>query len=323
VVRPAVQEALPGSMIGLRLVVFTAWLHYAVGVSINNLVKVLSVFSNFKISPGGLTQSWLRLASILEPNYDELGRQAANSAVLHADETGWRLNGVTHWLWAFANKHLCYYVISPSRGSPVIEQVLGTLFKGILITDFWAAYNKVVALAKQKCFFHLFTELVKVDKKNNSLAWHLFRKNLSRLLKDAIRLSSKRGQLSSENYQRHKLRLYARLDDLASTKAVDDDVQRLRKRLERHRNEMLTFLEHENVSPYNNFAEQQMRPPVITRKISHQNRSEKAAKAQAILMSLFQTAKLREENPIESVLALAKKNIEQKNGDREIDKKAA
>lgn len=323
VVRPAVKDALPGSMIGLRLVVFTAWLHYVVGVSVNNLVNVLTVFSHFRISPGGLTQAWLRLAAILEPDYDTLGREAANSAVLHADETGWRLNGVTHWLWAFANKHLCYYLISPSRGSPVIEQVLGKLFQGILITDFWAAYNKVVALAKQKCFFHLFTELVKVDKKNNSLAWHLFRNRLSRLLKDALRLSGKRGELSEEKYQHSKQRLYTRLDDLAATKAIDDDVQRLRKRLERHRNEMLTFLEYENVSPYNNFAEQQMRPPVITRKISHQNRSNEAARAQAILMSLFQTAKLREENPVESVLALAQKAVELKNVNKGLYKKAA
>jgi transposase len=322
-VRPAVKEALPGAMIGLRLMVLSAWLHYAMGVSVNNLVKVLSVFLKFKISPGGLTQAWLNLAEILEPNYDSLGEEAANSAVLHADETGWRLNGVTHWLWAFDNNRLCYYVISPSRGSPVVEQVLGTFFQGVLITDFYAAYNKLVALAKQKCFFHLFTELIKVDKKNDSLAWYMFRKQLSRLLKDVIRLWNKRHELSAHVYQHRKELLYVRLDVLANSQAVDDDVQRLRKRLARHRDEILTFLDYESVSPYNNFAEQQMRPPVITRKISHQNRSERAAKAQAILMSLFQTAKLRKENPVESVLALAQQAVERKNADKEEHKKAA
>lgn len=286
-------------------------------------VKVLSVFLKFHISPGGLTQAWLRLADLLEPDYDTLGREAAGSAVLHADETGWRLNEITHWLWAFANKFLCYYVISPSRGSPVVEQVLGVLFQSILITDFWAAYNKVAALAKQKCFFHLFTELVKVDKRNNSLAWHLFRQRLSRFPKDSLRLSAKRSELPVQTYEHRKKLLYSRLDDLSSTEAVDDDVQRLRKRLERQRDEMLAFLEFDNVSPYNNFAEQQMRPPVIIRKISHQNRSEKAAKAQAILMSLFQTAKLRKENPVESVLAIAWRAVELKGSGVVVDKKAA
>ncbi|MCD6570547.1 MAG: transposase [Deltaproteobacteria bacterium] len=157
IVFPAVLDALPNSMIGLRLVVFTAWLHYLVGVSVSNLVKMLSVISTIKISAGGLTQAWKNLASTLEPLYNEIGCKAASSAVLNADETGWRLNGTTHWLWCFATKKLCCYVITKSRGSPVVKKVLHTIFKGILICDFWGAYNKVSALAKQRCFYHLCT----------------------------------------------------------------------------------------------------------------------------------------------------------------------
>ena len=78
--------------------------------------------------------------------------------------------------------------------------MLGILFKGILICDFWGAYNKIKALAKQRCFYHLFTELVKVDKHNGSLSWKIFRKKLSRLLKDAIRLSEKREQMEAIRY---------------------------------------------------------------------------------------------------------------------------
>lgn len=36
--------------------------------------------------------------------------------VLHADETGWRINGVTFWLWAFATRQYCYYLIDRRRG---------------------------------------------------------------------------------------------------------------------------------------------------------------------------------------------------------------
>jgi hypothetical protein len=61
IVSPAITEALPNAMIGLRLVVLTAWLHYCVGVSVNNLVKTIFVFSNLKITPGGLTQAWKNL----------------------------------------------------------------------------------------------------------------------------------------------------------------------------------------------------------------------------------------------------------------------
>lgn len=323
IVFPAVSDALPNSMIGLRLVVFTAWLHYLVGVSVNNLVKMLSVVSTIKISAGGLTQAWKNLASTLEPLYNEIGYKAASSAVLNADETGWRLNGTTHWLWCFATKKLCYYVITKSRGSPVVKKVLDTMFKGILICDFWGAYNKISALAKQRCFYHLFTELVKVDKHNSSPEWKSFRKKLSRLLKDAIRLSEKQCHLRAEDFIRLKSRLYKRLDQLLTIDHECKDVRRLIKRLKRHKNELFTFLEYQGVSPYNNHAEQQMRKAVLTRKVSQQNRSEQGLKTQAILMTLFRTAELQGQNPVETVLNATKSTIENKNASTNYFKKAA
>lgn len=62
VVFPPVTDAFPNSMIGLRLVVLTAWLHYLVGVSCQNIVRVLSVVCRFNVSAGGLTMAWKRLA---------------------------------------------------------------------------------------------------------------------------------------------------------------------------------------------------------------------------------------------------------------------
>ena len=323
IVFPKVSDALPNSMIGLRLVVFTAWLHYLVGVSVSNLVKMLSVVSTIKISAGGLTQAWKNLAFTMEPLYSAIGCKAANSAVLNADETGWRLNGTTHWLWCFATKKLCYYVITKSRGSPVVEEVLGTIFKGILICDFWGAYNRISALAKQRCFYHLFTELVKVDKHNSSSEWRAFRKKLSRLLKDAIRLLDKQSQLRPEDFIRKKVRFYKRLDRLLTTDHECKDVKRLIKRLKRHKNELFTFLEYKGVSPYNNHAEQQMRKAVLVRKVSQQNRSEQGVKTQAIFMTLFRTAELQDQNPVETVLSAVKSTIESKNASIGFFKNAA
>ena len=59
-------------MIGLRLVVFTGWLHYLVGVSVNNIVRILSVVCRFKVSAGGLTQAWKNLSILLEPLYRDI-----------------------------------------------------------------------------------------------------------------------------------------------------------------------------------------------------------------------------------------------------------
>ena len=125
-------------------------------MSVGNCVKNAAVALGFGVSAGGLTLAWKRLAGLLEGASEEIGQAIRESAVLHADETGWRINGVTFWLWAFATKRYCYYLIDKHRGAGVVRQVLGTLFPGVLITDFLGAYNAIEALAKQRCYFHLF-----------------------------------------------------------------------------------------------------------------------------------------------------------------------
>jgi transposase len=309
IVTPKVTEALPRSRLGLRFVVYTAWLHYLVGVSVGNCVKTAMVALGFRVSAGGLTQAWRNLATLLEHQYEAIGEKIRHSAVLHADETGWRINGVTHWLWAFATRQYCYYLIDRRRGAAVVKQVLGTLFPGILITDFWGAYNAIETLAKQRCYFHLFTELAKVDKRNCAATWKHFRKRLSRLLKDAVRLGEQRDIHSPPSYARRRAKLQLRLDQFIAGTFEDADARRLIKRLRRHREEMFTFLDHKEVSPYNNHAEQQMGVAVHTRKVSQQNRSSRGAKTHAILMTLFRSAQLQGLNPVDHVLQMARTSI--------------
>jgi transposase len=305
-VYPKVTDALPNAMLGINLLVMTAWLHYWVGMSVRNVARLLAVFCAFDVTPGGLTQAWKSLSVILKPLYDDIGKKIQKSAVLHADETGWRISGITHWLWCFATDRFCYFVIDKSRGSPVIKKVIGKFFEGILICDFWGAYNKIATLATQRCFYHLFTELAKVDKANKSADWKCFRKKLGRLLMDAVRLSALKPKLAQPVFDRRKMRLYLRLEQLIASPREDKDVNRLIKRLIRHKNEFFKFLEYNDVSPYNNHAEQQVRKPVLTRKISQQNRSKRGAEAHAIFMTLFRSAELQGLNPFDTVLHYAK-----------------
>jgi hypothetical protein len=66
-----------------------------------------------------------------------------------------------------------------------------------------------------------------------------------------------------------------------------------------------------------------MRKPVLTRRVSQQNRSDEGAQTQAILMSLFRTAELQAQNPIETILTMAKMTIEKKDPIPALFKQAA
>src|ERR1019366_9495211 len=80
IVTAPVAAALPHSTLGIRFVVYTAWLHYFVGVSVGNCVKIAHRSLGFSVSPGGLTLAWQNLAARLEGNYDGILHKIRNSA---------------------------------------------------------------------------------------------------------------------------------------------------------------------------------------------------------------------------------------------------
>ena len=142
-VEPVVTDALPGATLGHRTLVLSAWLHYGLGNTLSQIVAIFNHHLTLKVTPGGLIQMWYRLQAILFAWYLEIQAQAWDSAVLHADETGWRVNGKTHWLWCFTTTDLTDFMIDRSRGSPALRQFFKDEFAGTLVTDFWGAYNAV------------------------------------------------------------------------------------------------------------------------------------------------------------------------------------
>ncbi|MFH1499643.1 MAG: transposase, partial [Verrucomicrobiota bacterium] len=108
-VEPVVADAMPKAALGHRVVALTSWFHYGLGLTIDQVVDILGYHLQTKLTSGGPVDAWRRLAEVLEAWYQQIGRQAKASAHLHADETGWRVNGQTHWLWCFTNDRNCYY----------------------------------------------------------------------------------------------------------------------------------------------------------------------------------------------------------------------
>jgi hypothetical protein len=299
-VEPVVPDALPKCTIGHHLISLTAWFHYGLGITINSVVSILACHLQTKLTPGGLLAAWMRVAVLLEPWYDQIGEQAKKAAVLHADETGWRIEGQTCWLWCFATARTCYYMIDASRGSPALQSFFTEAFDGTLVTDFWAAYESVCAADRQYCLVHLLREIERVDLRNHTSAWQAFAKKLRRLLHDALRLRA-RSDFTPKRYADRIARLEKRLSALADGQYTDADATRLARRLARHRDHLFTFLRKPDVPADNNHAERQIRPAVIIRKNSQSNRSDDGAATQAILMSIYRTLRLRDLNPTQTI----------------------
>jgi len=301
-VEPVVPDAMPNATLGHHVIALSSWFHYGLGVTIGQSRDILASHLHTTITAGGLLDGWRRLAETLFPWYEQVGRDARAGAVLHADETGWRVDGQTWWLWCFCTTDTCCYLIDPSRGSAALQRFFVEAFAGVLVSDFWAAYDAVCAGDNQRCLPHLLRELVKVDEHDDGREWRAFSKQLKRLVRDGIRLR-KRPDFSKERYASRIRLIHRRLCTLADAAYHDADAARLGGRISKYRDQLFTFLDTAGVPPDNNHGERQIRPAVIIRKNSLCNRSEQGAATQGVLMSIYRTLKLRGQDPTRTIAA--------------------
>lgn len=89
------------------------------------------------------------------------------------------------------------------------------------------------------------------------------------------------------------------MSDLWGGDYADKDCNRLARRFEKYRDELLVFLERENVDATNNHGERAIRPAVVMRESYGGNRSERGAETQAELMSIFRTLEMRGVDPLD------------------------
>ena len=313
-VEPKLPDVLPNCTLGNRTLVLSALLHFLQGLTISQVVDTFNFHLRMKVTPGGLVQMWHRLADLLFLWYEQIQRESLQSATLHADETGWRVGGTTHWLWCFANSESVFYLIDRSRGSPALLKFFTTAFEGTLITDFWSPYDAVVCADKQKCWPHLLRDVAKVDERtvkarsdagptDEGREWKSFSRRLVSVYRAAKKLHPQRGTLNEDEYDMAAIGLEGRLAKLARESWKHPDAKRLSKRLAKYGDELLTFLWHDDVPSDNNAGERAIRPAVMIRKNSYCNHSDRGALTQSVLMSIFRTLRLRNHQPLDTILS--------------------
>jgi hypothetical protein len=288
--------------LGPRLLGSAADLKHRLGVSYRKAASLILTLSGLVVSASALTRSGHRLRRHAQATYDHLVEAARSSTVQHVDETGWKIGGRSAWLWVFADADVTLYRIRPSRAHDVVVEVLGKDFGGVLVSDCFLAYDPL-NFAKQKCLAHLLRTCSEIERAKTRGAVR-FSRRVAALLRRAMALKRRRGALSPHGYAVARGRLHAELDRLLAGDFTDGDNARLAKRLRKHRDHLLRFLDHEGLDATNNLAERELRPAVIARKLSAGNRTEAGAETHAVLASILRTCHRRGRNVLEAVVAL-------------------
>lgn len=292
VTAPHAEDEIPNSYLGPNVLIQTVILKYHHGLPFHKIAELFQGLCGLKVSEGALAQALQRMSVWLKVEGEEILKAIRMSPYLHMDETGWKISGTKHWIWAAANKKLALYRVAASRGAKVARDMIGKDYAGVIVTDFYAAYNRLPG-RKQRCLVHLLRTMREYRARDSTVEFIKHEKTLKRIIWDAIHLGERRAEIKGEVYQRRVRRIKKRLLSWASGNYENANLIRLAKRFLKHWTQLLTFLEDPDVSYHNNLAERMIRPNVIIRNRSFQNRSDKGAEAHGTHMSLIQTLRLQ------------------------------
>jgi transposase len=303
------QQGATAHRVGPRVKALAHILHYVHGVPVRKTAEIVEQLTGVRLTQSAITQdAGKQTAGPVGERYSELREAVKEQAVIHTDDTGWRVGGASAFLMAFVNQSLSVYQVRAQHRNEEVRELIPVDFQGVMICDRGPSYDarELEDVAQQKCLSHLIRNAKAVEESKTGRA-RQFSQRLKELLQQALSLSAQKNELAEADYRRQAGELQDELTlHLRDRILSDKDNQRLLDGIgaQHDRARVLSFLTEEGVEPTNNRAERDLRPAVIARKVSHCSRNERGARAFEAFTSVLQT--IRKANPAGMVAALIK-----------------
>ena len=277
-----------------------AYFNKALGVSLGKISGVFDTLWDLPVTAGGVSHAIGSIGRRCKGDYQAIVRKVKAAGHVTCDETGWRIGGIGHWLHAAATPDACAYLIDKARGTNATDQLIGEGFAGTLVHDGYRSYDRYGRATHQQCLTHLIRrcgEMIESATPGSAV----FPATVKAILQKALLLRDERDarKRSLRSTRLWATKLTREIVERSKPRKANRNNERLAAFLYRHADELFTFLRHPNTDATNWRGEHAMRQAVVNRKVWGGNRTRAGADAQAILMSVMRTLKLRETNAIE------------------------
>ena len=283
----------PPVEIGPNLAVQLALLNQS-GMSFGKLSAFSKNTLGIPLTPSGALGLVRRVTDSLTGVYADIGEYLRGQGALNGDETGWKVLGRNCYIWCFCNERVAYFHPDYRRSSEVIEEILGEDFDGVVICDFYAAYNCIDKT--QRCLVHLLRDIKKEREILSSKLLERFDAAVRGLIDEGLKV---KAMPDGDIKEKAVGKLEKQLDGIIRMPVTKGRGQTLIKRMKKYREDLIRFVTHPGIEFHNNRAERQLRPMVITRKISFGSNTDRGALRHCILNTVVETCKLQKRDPVE------------------------
>jgi hypothetical protein len=214
------------------------------------------------------------------------------SAVKHADETGWRIDGRSGYSWLFCTGDISIFRFRRSRSARIPSEVFGEKpVPGVLVVDRYNGYNKMPC-SIQYCYAHLLRDVKDLEKDfPENAEIKSFVEALAAQLAKAISLRTL--EITDKQFKRQAAKIKAAIIKITNSQARHPAIQKIQDIFREKPERLYHWAADRNVPADNNRAERELRPLVIARKISFGSQSDAGAKTREILMTVLHTLKKR------------------------------
>jgi predicted RecB family nuclease len=207
--------------------------------------------------------------------------------LIHADETRANIKGHLAYVWVLTNLREVVYILAESREREIIQELLRG-FKGVLVSDFYAAYDGI-ACPQQKCLIHLMRDL------NEEILNNPFDEGMKAIavefagvLKPMVETIDRRG-LKRRFLRKHLVgvkRFFAFLD---ASNFKSEAASKSKQRFEKNRDKLFTFLHYDGVPWNNNNAEHAIKAFARLRDVISGTSTKKGVDEYLTLLSVAET----------------------------------
>lgn len=144
----------PGSPFGSSIQSLVTALGYTHGISYERRSSIFASVFGLKILEAGIAKLLEKVKTSWDDQVTQILHRLWRAKLICSDESSARVNGQNQWEWVFQNQDVCLHVMGPSRGTRVINEVLGEHRPDIWVSDFSRAQKNHPAPQWQVCLAH-------------------------------------------------------------------------------------------------------------------------------------------------------------------------
>lgn len=230
----------------------------------------------------------------LETVHVEIGNMAKKSSVMHADETGHKQKNKNGWAWVLSTMKHTFFILRQSRGRKIARELIGSYVGKVIVTDRYSAYGYIPDKNHQVCWAHLKRDIQKIAEREGrpgeigryllriyGKVFGFWKQDLKE--RPVFDGRQKRRARYLQNLMRRAL--------IIGAECKHKKTARTCKNILACEDSLWQFFKIVGVPPTNNHAERQLRPLVISKKLTFGTQSQRGSQFIERIFSVVMTCR--------------------------------